>query len=164
MGDPTSLPPPSLLNSTEGGGAPEATVNPVFKAHAFQSRPPPVQQQGERSFANHDAAYTRALPHAISHYLPTQATNPTVGDAEDLLRSQLSRAYRALATMGLGEDLEDLISVRFRSHGRDAFLLKPFTMRFAEVTPDALIVVDASGALVLGEGERISGWKTARAD
>ncbi len=78
--------------------------------------------------------------------MPDGMTSDTVG----ALRRDLAAAYRLIALHGMDDGIYTHISARLPDGpgGEKRFLLNPYGLRFDEVTPDNLVTVDETGAVV----------------
>ena len=82
--------------------------------------------------------------------MPDGATPDTIAN----LRRDLAAAYRLIALNGMDDSIYTHISARMPDGpgGEKRFLLNPFGLRFDEVTAENLVLVDANGTILEGEG------------
>lgn len=94
------------------------------------------------------------------------AGNRTAGGArhdEAAIRRDLAAAYRIVHLNGLDDSIFTHISARLPdgADGTHRFLLNPFGLRFDEVTPDNLVTIDETGAVLddpYGRGVNAAGF------
>ncbi|KAA8607883.1 aldolase [Salipiger aestuarii] len=91
--------------------------------------------------------------------MPDGMTSDTVG----ALRRDLAAAYRLIALYGMDDSIYTHVSARLPDGpgGEKRFLLNPYGLRFDEVTPDNLVTVDETGAVVddpCGAGMNAAGF------
>ena len=86
-------------------------------------------------------------------------TTATIND----LRRDLAAAYRLIALHGMDDGIYTHISARLPEgpDGEKRFLLNPYGLRFDEVTPDNLVTIDETGAVIddpYGAGVNAAGF------
>lgn len=77
---------------------------------------------------------------------------------EEALRQDLADCYRLFDWMGWSELIFNHITVRLpdRAGGRAEYLINPFGLHYAEVTPDNLVAIDIDGQLREGTSGQVN--------
>src|SRR5690606_2071284 len=120
-----------------------------FAAHSSKSAP---ARQGQRPRRSTAPPLSVARPRRYSRAGPPRARRAQLDiDTVRQARLDLAAAFRMAVRLGMHEGICNHFSVMLP--GADCFLLNPYGLHWSEIRASDLLVVDAEGRVLEGEGE-----------